>query len=48
MGAFNVNKLYRLFTGQVSEEELVQVMESEDRVPDAPAPDVAKAPGAAA
>ena len=48
MGAFNVNKLYRLFTGQVAEEELVQVMESEDRVPDAPAPDVAKAPGAAA
>ena len=49
MGAFNVNKLYRLFTGQVSEEELVQVMESEDRAPVlAEEPATHKAPGAAA
>lgn len=33
MGIFNVNKLWRLFTGRVSEEELVQVMESEDVAP---------------
>ena len=49
MGAININKLYRLFTGRVSEEELVQVMESEDRAPDLPeAPSAAKAPGVAA
>lgn len=30
MGAFNIEKLYRLFTGRMSENELVQVMESED------------------
>ena len=33
MGAFNIEKLYRLFTGKMSEEELVQVMESEDVAP---------------
>ena len=49
MGAFNVNKLYRLFTGRVTEEELVQIMESEDRAPVLPeAPSASKAPGAAA
>ncbi|VWX62071.1 TRAP-type C4-dicarboxylate transport system permease small subunit [Burkholderiales bacterium 8X] len=32
MGIINLNKLWRLFTGRVSEEELVQVMESEDQV----------------
>ncbi len=31
IGAINVSKLYRLATGQVSEEELIQVLESEDR-----------------
>ena len=45
MGAFNVHKLYRLFTNQISEEELVQVMESEDRIPEEVAP---ARPGAAA
>ncbi len=30
MGLFNISVLYRLFTGQLSEEELVQVVESED------------------
>ncbi len=30
MGLFNLSVLYRLFTGQLSEEELVQVVESED------------------
>lgn len=29
MGAFNVSKLYRLFTGRLSESELVQVVEAE-------------------
>ena len=49
MGAFNVNKLYRLFTGRVTEEELVQIMESEDRAPVLPeVPSTPKAPGAAA
>ena len=33
MGAFNVEKLYRLFAGRMSEDELVQVMESEDVAP---------------
>jgi TRAP-type C4-dicarboxylate transport system permease small subunit len=33
MGIFNVSKLIRLFTGLVSEDELVQVMESEDQAP---------------
>ena len=45
MAAFNVHKLYCLFTNQMSEEELVQVMESEDRVPEAVVP---ARPGAAA
>ena len=35
MGIFNLQVLYRLFTGQLSEEELVQVVESED-VPHTP------------
>ena len=35
MGIFNVSKLVRLFMGRVSEEELVQVMESEDQAPTA-------------
>ncbi len=30
MGIFNINVLYRLLTGQLSEDELVQVVESED------------------
>lgn len=30
MGLFNLSVLYRLFTGQLSEDELVQVVESED------------------
>lgn len=30
MGLFNVNVLWRLFTGQLREDELVQVVESED------------------
>ena len=30
MSLFNINVLYRLFTGQLSEAELVQVVESED------------------
>jgi TRAP-type C4-dicarboxylate transport system permease small subunit len=30
MGIINLNKLWRLATGRVSDEELVQVMESED------------------
>ena len=34
MGAFNIEKLWRLFTGNISEDELVQVMESEDPAPD--------------
>ena len=29
MGAFNVTKLYRLFTGQLSEDEMVQIVETE-------------------
>lgn len=29
MGVFNVSKLYRLFTGQLSEAEMVQVVEAE-------------------
>jgi TRAP-type transport system small permease protein len=29
MGAFNINMLYRLFTGQLSEAEMVQVVEAE-------------------
>ncbi len=29
MGAFNVTKLYKLFTGQLSEDELIQVVETE-------------------
>ena len=35
MGIFNVEKLWRLFTGRMSEDELVQVMESEDQAPEA-------------
>ena len=35
MGIFNVEKLWRLFAGRMSEDELVQVMESEDQVPEA-------------
>jgi TRAP-type transport system small permease protein len=35
MGLFNLNKLWRLFTGRVTEDELVQVMESEDQAPGA-------------
>ena len=34
MGIINLNKLWRLFTGRMSDEELVQVMESEDVAPD--------------
>jgi TRAP-type C4-dicarboxylate transport system permease small subunit len=30
MGIFNVHVMYRLFTGQLREDELVQVRESED------------------
>jgi TRAP-type C4-dicarboxylate transport system permease small subunit len=30
MGLFNINVLWRLFTGQLREDELVQVVESED------------------
>lgn len=30
MGIFNINVIYRLLTGQLSEDELVQVVESED------------------
>jgi TRAP-type C4-dicarboxylate transport system permease small subunit len=30
MGLFNISVLYRLLTGQLSEDELVQVVESED------------------
>ena len=30
MGLFNLSVLFRLFTGRLSEEELVQVVESED------------------
>jgi TRAP-type transport system small permease protein len=30
MGLFNINVLYRLLTGRLSEDELVQVVESED------------------
>ena len=30
MALFNLNVLYRLFTGRLSEDELVQVVESED------------------
>ena len=38
-----------IFTGRVTEEELVQIMESEDRAPVLPeAPSASKAPGAAA
>lgn len=49
MAAFNVHKLYRLFTNQISEEELVQVMESEDRIPEEALQPAAPArPGAAA
>ncbi|MET0312588.1 MAG: TRAP transporter small permease [Burkholderiaceae bacterium] len=33
MGLFNLNKLWRLFTGRVTEDELIQVMESEDAAP---------------
>ena len=49
MGAFSGSELCRLFTGRVTEEELVQIMESEDRAPVLPeAPSASKAPGAAA
>lgn len=37
MGIFNVSKLIRLFMGRVPEDELVQVMESEDQAPVLPA-----------
>jgi TRAP-type C4-dicarboxylate transport system permease small subunit len=37
MGIINLHKLYRLFTGKVSDEELIQVMESEDQAPQLPA-----------
>ncbi len=37
MGAFNIDKLWRLLTGKVSEQELIQVMESEEQVLDAAA-----------
>ena len=43
MATINLNKLWRLATGRVSDEELVQVMESEDVAHDAAAP----APGGA-
>jgi len=33
MGIFNISKLWRLFSGRLSEAELVQVMESEDVAP---------------
>jgi hypothetical protein len=38
MGIFNISVLYRLLTGRLSEDELVQVVESEDVVHVAPAP----------
>ena len=38
MGIFNISVLYRLLTGTLSEDELVQVVESEDVVHVAPAP----------
>jgi TRAP-type C4-dicarboxylate transport system permease small subunit len=38
MGLFNITVLYRLLTGKLSEDELVQVVESEDVVHVAPAP----------
>ncbi len=34
MGLINIEKLWRLFTGRLSEQELIQVMESEDQVLD--------------
>jgi TRAP-type C4-dicarboxylate transport system permease small subunit len=34
MGLINLEKLWRLFTGRMSDEELVQVMESEDVAPE--------------
>lgn len=43
MGLFNLNVLYRLFTGQLREDELVQVVDSED-VPH-PMPEQAAAGG---
>lgn len=33
MGIFNIEKLWRLYMGRMSEDELVQVMESEDQAP---------------
>ena len=33
--SLNIDKLWRLFAGRVSEDELVQVMESEDQAPGA-------------
>jgi len=48
MALFNLNVLYRLFTGQLSEEELVQVVESEDMphaMPVAPADGLLKDAG---
>lgn len=36
MGLFNISVLYRLLTGQLSEDELVQVVESEDVPHDLP------------
>jgi TRAP-type C4-dicarboxylate transport system permease small subunit len=38
MGLFNISVLYRLLTGRLSEDELVQVVESEDVVHVAPGP----------
>ena len=32
MGIFNIEKLWRLFRGRVTEQELIQVMESEEQV----------------
>ncbi|PZQ71563.1 MAG: TRAP transporter small permease [Variovorax paradoxus] len=34
MGLINLEKLWRLFTGRMSDDELVQVMESEDVAPE--------------
>jgi len=49
MGAINIHKLYKLFTNQLSEDELVQVMESEDQAPEpVPEPAPHSRPGAAA
>ena len=42
MGVMNLHRLWQLFTNQLSDEQLVQVMESEDNAPpDVPSPSVA-------